>query len=114
MTGGGEGDPARVTAPRWVSKAPPQELRKKHTSQPHGRRVQRLEAEPQRVPGGHAKRQAWEGGGAAGGGQKAGVLPPSRAAGEGLVPFSRYPGPKSCARRHVCCWQEFSEAVGWM
>ena len=47
MTGGGEGDPARVTAPRWVSKAPLQELRKKHTGRPRGRQVQRLEAEPQ-------------------------------------------------------------------
>ena len=54
MTGGGEGDPARFAAPRWVSKAPPKELQKQHMGRPRGRRVQRLEAEPQQVPGGHA------------------------------------------------------------
>ena len=113
MTGGGEGDPARVTAAmgeQGTTAGAAEEAHRLAARTPSPASGGRTSV----PPGGRAKRQAWEGGGAAGGGQRAGVLPPSRAAGEGLVPFSRYPGPKSCARRHVCCWQEFSEAVGWM
>ena len=91
------GDPGRVTVPRWVSKAPPRELQNKQ------RRAAAESSVWRQILGtSRADRQGREPQPGRAAGWAEGGGPASLAGSWGRAgAFSRYPGPKSCARQQA-------------